>query len=494
MFDISLGTVRLIRTACKAFEKHGNEQSGAHSTFKTFLQSHNEYHLKKVPLASFRGNRFNIIFLDAGILYFLRKAIDDFFNTGLSTGNQLLKAVEADSKIDEYWAICKALGLISKIVTGPFWRLLESPLPILEMNKQYQHMVTCFEKWAEDASPVLVGEARVFGEYPPHVDAIWDALLKPSTLDPLVQEILQYLFSAFSALLNRMVVDHLSGGRYDVELTEAKLKETASVQKTNTISERDFAQLDRLLREKPNATTMSIEAMVMFSNNKTSRWIRSLSDESRTNLFKQAREKAPLFRDSFLSRRLLLLEERARIVRQKQTAAANKKIRDRKEKEKLTLEIATLGLWQDSDQVEEGLKKLRSKSAKIKALKYQLDFRRKVLLQTHPDKVVFQSSHLGRHFTVDEMKSNLAQLLPRTQEQTLGTLPFRELPDDLSGKQIHHRWIVKGEAEWFHGTILGKVAGQLSTGMWYNIKYDGEEDIVTLNLQEDIDTGDIIIL
>ena len=30
--------------------------------------------------------------------------------------------------------------------------------------------------------------------------------------------------------------------------------------------------------------------------------------------------------------------------------------------------------------------------------------------------------------------------------------------------------------------------------MWYNIKYDGEEDIVTLNLQEDIDTGDIIIL
>ena len=64
--------------------------------------------------------------LDAGVLYFLRKAIDDFFDTGLSTGNQLLKAVEADSNVNAYWATCNALGLISKIVTGPFWRLLES--------------------------------------------------------------------------------------------------------------------------------------------------------------------------------------------------------------------------------------------------------------------------------------------------------------------------------------------------------------------------------
>ena len=131
---------------------------------------------------------------------------------------------------------------------------------------------------------------------------------------------------------------------------------------------------------------------------------------------------------------------------------------------------------------------------RLRPLKYQLDFRKKVLQQTHPDKVVFQSSHLGRHFTVDEMKNNLAQLLPRTQEQTPRTLPFREVPECLAGKEIHYRWIVEGEAEWFHGIILGKVAGQLSTGMWYNIKYDGEEDIVTLNLQEDIDTGDIIIL
>ena len=490
--SIIIGTIRLIRTACKAFEKHGNEQSGAHSTFLTFLQSHSDYRLKKVPLASFRGNRFNIIFLDAGILYYLKQAVHDFFDGGLSTGNQLLKAVEADSKVHEYWAVCRALGLVNKIVTGPFWRLLESDTPILEMNKKYQHMVACFEKWAQDATPVLTGEARLFEEYPPSVDFVWDALLKTSTLDSLVQEILEALFSAFSALLHRMVVDHLSGGIYDVELTEDKLRQTASVQKTNTVSERDFAQLDRLLREKPNATIMSIEAMVMFSNNKTPKWIRTLSNEYRTELFKQAREKGPKFRKTFQARRFLLLEERAKIVREKQAAAAKKKIKDRKEKEKLTQEITSLGLWQAIDQIDAGLEGLRSKTAKLKALKVQLDFRKKVLQQTHPNKKVFQSSHLGRQFTVDEMKDHLTQLLPVVLEQT--RRQCNELPNDLTGKQIQHRWIVEGESEWFCGTILGKVAGQESNGMWYNIKYDSEDGCVTLNLQEDFNAGDIIVL
>ena len=98
---ILIGTLRFIRTVCKAFEKHGNEQSGAHATFLTLLRS--VYHLKKVPLASFHGNRFNILFYDAGMIYYLKQAIQDFFETGISTGNQLLKAVEADSKVDVFF-------------------------------------------------------------------------------------------------------------------------------------------------------------------------------------------------------------------------------------------------------------------------------------------------------------------------------------------------------------------------------------------------------
>ena len=84
----------------------------------TLVQAH--YSMKRLPLASFRGNRFNILFYDAGALYHLQSAIKEFFfASGLSTDNKLLKAVEADSKVSEFWAGCRALGLVSKFVTGP---------------------------------------------------------------------------------------------------------------------------------------------------------------------------------------------------------------------------------------------------------------------------------------------------------------------------------------------------------------------------------------
>ncbi len=178
------------------------------------------------------------------------------------------------------------------------------------------------------------------------IDKVSDALLKPSTNDLIVQEILETIFSGFSALLERMVSDHLSGGELDMELTEEKKRRNSFCTENNTVSERDFAQLDRLLREKPNATTMSLEAMVMFSNNKTAKWIKTKSVEEREELFKQARDKGPKFRKVFKERQLALFEEKARLMREKQAVAARKRVEKRKEKESLTQSIISMGLWQ----------------------------------------------------------------------------------------------------------------------------------------------------
>ena len=49
----------------------------------------------------------------------------EFFASSLSTDNKLLKVVEADSKVSEFWAGCRALGLVS---TFFFYRApLEAP-------------------------------------------------------------------------------------------------------------------------------------------------------------------------------------------------------------------------------------------------------------------------------------------------------------------------------------------------------------------------------
>lgn len=94
------------------------------------------------------------------------------------------------------------------------------------------------------------------------------------SLDSLTQEMLQIIFHAFSALLSRLVCDHLPGGVLDEASTSLE-SETQSVPKTNVVSERDFAKLDCFLHEKPNASTLSLEALILFTNNQTAKWLDS---------------------------------------------------------------------------------------------------------------------------------------------------------------------------------------------------------------------------
>ena len=99
----------------------------------------------------------------------------------------------------------------------------------------------------------------------------------------LVLVIIQTLFHAFSALVSRLVDDHLPGGKYD-EPTLQLQEQTASVPKTLRLVREILPRLDQLLREKPNASTLSLEAMVLFSNNQTASWISSKSTYQIQNL------------------------------------------------------------------------------------------------------------------------------------------------------------------------------------------------------------------
>lgn len=175
------------------------------------------------------------------------------------------------------------------------------------------------ERVTELESHVVNTKAIIYDDFPPSMDSIYTSLLAPSGFDDIVHEILQLLFGAFSSLLARLVGDHLPGGRNDVT-KETFAEETQSVPKTNTVSERDFAQLDRLLREKPNASVLSLEAMILFSNNKTARWLNEKDSSERAVLLQKARACAPEFKRQYQARKEKLREERAKLLQAKQAA------------------------------------------------------------------------------------------------------------------------------------------------------------------------------
>ena len=324
------GIVRLVRTACKALCKHGSEQSGVYQPFTAFLATNS---IKKNPLVSFRGNRFNIVFYDAGALYYISEQVVRFFNEVWQTPNQLLKAVHSDIRVPELLAGCRALGLINKVITDPLWCVLESDnVTILEMNTYFDVLITKLDAWAQDASRLLQGDAELYADYPPTKDEIWYRLIANTDHDATAQELLEVLCNAFSALLSQLVQDHLPGGAHCNPSAEL-INETKSVSKTNVVSERDFGKLDRLLREKPNATTLSLEAMILFSNNKTMNWLTSKSPEEVQHLLQTARKIAPEFRRLFKERKQNILEACIRALHEKQHALEAARIKQLRLKE-----------------------------------------------------------------------------------------------------------------------------------------------------------------
>ena len=112
-----------------------------------------------------------------------------------------------------------------------------------------------------------------------------------------------------------------------------------------------------------------------------------------------------------------------------------------------------------------------------------------------------QSMSLVRMFA--EMKGltcqQLAEELGKQEDLTLhsdGASKYEHcqhsFQQSLIGKIIRHKWCNEdGEEQWYTGHILSAVEGSTE---WFNVQYDGEEDILTLNLYEDIANGDLDIV
>eukprot|EP00117_Sycon_ciliatum_P017647 scpid84582/ scgid16564/ len=106
------------------------------------------------------------------------------------------------------------------------------------------------------------------------------------------------------------------------------LKQTTSVLKTNALSERDFAQLDRLLRQNPAADTLalylslSLDGMIAFANNRTAEWLTAKSEEQRSEIIASVRKAA-------LAMQLLYKERQQEILAQRFASIKKRRRRSR---------------------------------------------------------------------------------------------------------------------------------------------------------------------
>ena len=410
------GTTRLIRTLCKAVEDHGCEKSGRMVDFNLALEQDG---ISKNPLAQFRGNRFNIIFYNGGAAYYLHKTCINFFAN--NDENNLLKAVSQDLKVESFIAGCRALGLVNKFLTGPLWRLLVKVKNVLTLNKYYQRIEEISIQISEDATEFLKGNVTFFNDFEDGLmtkDHIYDCLMQPSEkYDDLTKQILEIMFGSFAIITKRMLHDHLKGGKYSQPSAEL-IQEVESCPTTNVFPESNFGSLDRLMREKPNANEITYESVIMCRSNRMKQWRDCLSHSEkdywmnwvkkcRKKHYKQFVERRKVIRKLRNDKRLSKIENRKR-----------KEIRIRQVKVDLCSAIENYGgLWKTAQEIELNFEKIKTEKERISALKCQIQFRQKVLLESiNIDSSLFKFSCKKLSFSSSVLRENLEKIISCVDE------------------------------------------------------------------------------
>ena len=221
-------TVRLIRTVSKSFGPKADEKSGYPIKFMSFLRQKG---INRQHLAKFKGNRFNILFHNAAVVFFLHSHIELFLTTAFGAPNNLLLSVLNDVKQSLYLAGCKALGLIDKFITTPLWRLLESSISILDLPELYADLLDFLSDCScniQKVNDFISGTYTPFPGIPINRDDIYETLMKPCSneINNETSQILQALFQSLELLLIRYQDDQST-----IEDTRENRLQTRSVPK-----------------------------------------------------------------------------------------------------------------------------------------------------------------------------------------------------------------------------------------------------------------------
>ena len=357
------------------------------------------------------------MFVMGAAVFFHRFHIENFINSFFCSGerNLLVSAVCNYLNNPVYLAGCRAFGIIDKLFTGPIWRIIEASNHILDLNDEWFNFKQNVEKFSSDASALVDGKI-IYPEFT-NKDLVFDSLfsVQDPELNSLTIEALQIILLNLSIIIERQLSDILPGGHLN-ENTDGVdgpqlRKESKTVHPTNIISERDFANFDRLKWEKPNANIVALEGLILFSNNKTVNWLNEIECEKKTEIIKIARENAPSILQQFKIRKEQIKQKHILLLKQRKEEKVKKEKAKQQELEQLTKDIEKIGgLWVSNQDFNKNLQML-NESSKFDALKTQLKFRKKVLKSRPDDKTLLQFSVNGIPFTFDELISNLHILI-----------------------------------------------------------------------------------
>eukprot|EP00112_Aurelia_sp_Birch-Aquarium-sp1_P011988 Seg2516.4 transcript_id=Seg2516.4/GoldUCD/mRNA.D3Y31 product="hypothetical protein" protein_id=Seg2516.4/GoldUCD/D3Y31 len=298
------------------------------------------------------------------------------------------------------------------------------------------------------------------------------------------------------------------------------------------------------MKLKPKATDSAIEGLLMFKANKTADWRVNLSEEKRAKMMEVARKSKKIQREKYINIKEKVLKERAK----KNVDKLEEKQRKQRElhtlKENLHSKVEKVGLWKTQSEVREKLEETQGVNNKREMLWLQIRFRLKVMGASHEDRNVFQQRSGGKPYSVEQMATNLVEIIKsgerdgtvtesiserekvllerkrnywrkvqqekgkkyqingkRERSQNLAkkrkigkecakSVPIVSCAKDSVGKRICQRFAnAEGQESWYYEAVLsGEPGGNPS----FEVRYDDEDEkVYKYRLMEDFDNEDI---
>lgn len=460
-----------------------NEQTGCRQDLSSHLRaSFNAPATRKIWIARFVGNRLNILFVNAASAYLYKDAIIDYFrNISLPT-NDLQRSVFNTLASGTCNVAFRALGLVGKFVTGPWQRLVDRELSILELNTYYAEAKTVLAQWAENSTSVIAGDAStIFSGVDLKRDDTLTSLTSSCDTDAETAELFSKMCSKILEVMDRQLADQLPGGKF-WDPSDHLQAQSRSCSSTNMSGERIFGRVDSTLKRAPNMTSEKVESRIMFSANKTTDWLSGKAAADRVRIIQQARSKGAALSVQERKNREQFMEMLCVRLQTKRAAVEERENKRRDVTEKLVDDVVRLGIW-TADDVDN---KLTGCRAKVAALKTQINLLIKVIGVKPDVKLALTKS------TLPELKAHFLHLLqqPFSADQTLLHNMLLH-PETLVGKDIRHTWKLDTQQVVYCGKVVQLVDEE------FELHYAEETDSCYLTRGEvvtDIVRGDLVIV
>jgi len=482
-------------------------------------------------IMSLKGERINVLFLLGGAAYYHRTHLSEFLREKLPQSNKLLTALlDIENKVVQ--CACRALGILGQLVTDPLFRAISDAKAVLDLNELWEDILSDLEQMAGNPQTLMDGNgpqciADKVKTWAPKHQCLFES--QGEELDNLTLMCIKMLCISMAVLIKRQLKDQLPGGKFH-KPSPAVLEETSKCPATNLITERDFAHLDRQLKEKPNISTIAVTGTVMFLNNKTFSWLNSLEKDTRANYMETARRKAPELIKSYRQKKKNVVLALSDKMTKKQDH--KEKLGKKKEEntEKLITKVSKVGgLWQSGDEMTRALTDLEGEE-EFEAVADQIRLRKNIC-SGNIDHKKFYLSHQGKKLDISILKEQLLSIISdssnaavennhvhvidtdrvsREVEETVQA-KRKELhldPEDhpkaakkkkpeksLVGRKILHKWkLPDGQSKWYEGTVIGALDSEKHTECRYEVKYQNDDELYEVELKEDLRDHNLVLL